>query len=31
MDIGIDRCFSFPVLRSPTVTAHMPLPRLFPF
>lgn len=30
MDIGIDKCFSFAVLRSPTVKTHMSLPSLFP-
>ncbi|TPK43720.1 Lrp/AsnC family transcriptional regulator [Mesorhizobium sp. B2-5-4] len=30
MDIGIDKCFSFVVLKSPIVKAHMPLPSLFP-
>ncbi|MCA0051005.1 Lrp/AsnC family transcriptional regulator [Mesorhizobium sp. B283B1A] len=30
MDIGIDKYFSFVVLKSPIVKAHMPLPSLFP-
>ena len=30
MDIGIDKCFSFVVLKSPIIKAHMPLPSLFP-
>jgi DNA-binding Lrp family transcriptional regulator len=29
MDIGIDKYFSFVVLKSPIVKAHMPLPSLF--
>ncbi len=27
MDIGIDKYFSFVVLKSPIVKAHMPMPR----
>src|SRR6478609_7685640 len=30
MDIGIEKYFSFVVLKSPIVKAHMPLPSLFP-
>jgi DNA-binding Lrp family transcriptional regulator len=30
MDIGIDKYFSFVVLKSPIIKAHMPLPSLFP-
>ena len=30
MDIGIDKYFSFVVLKSPIVKTHMPLPSLFP-
>ncbi|TIP07122.1 MAG: Lrp/AsnC family transcriptional regulator, partial [Mesorhizobium sp.] len=30
MDIGIDKYFSFVVLKSPIVKSHMPLPSLFP-
>ena len=30
MDIGIDKYFSFVVLKSPIVKAHIPLPSLFP-
>lgn len=30
MNIGIDKCFSFVVLKSPIIKAHMPLPSLFP-
>ncbi|WP_413205338.1 Lrp/AsnC family transcriptional regulator [Rhodospirillum sp. A1_3_36] len=30
MDIGIDKYFSFVVLKSPIVKSHMPLPKLFP-
>jgi DNA-binding Lrp family transcriptional regulator len=30
MDIGIDKYFSFVVLKSPIVKPHMPLPSLFP-
>ncbi len=30
MDIGIDKYFSFVVLKSPIVKAHLPLTSLFP-
>lgn len=30
MDIGIDKCFSCVVLKSPVVKAHTPLPNPFP-
>ncbi|RFB79959.1 Lrp/AsnC family transcriptional regulator [Methylovirgula sp. 4M-Z18] len=30
MEIGIDKYFSFVVLKSPIVKAHLPLPSLFP-
>ena len=30
IDIGIDKYFSFVVLKSPIVKAHMPLTSLFP-
>jgi hypothetical protein len=30
MDVGIDKYFSFVVLKSPIVKSHMPLTSLFP-
>ena len=30
MDVGIDKYFSFVVLKSPIIKAHMPLTTLFP-
>ncbi len=30
LDVGIDKYFSFVVLKSPIVKAHMPLTTLFP-
>jgi hypothetical protein len=30
MDIGIDKYFSFVVLKSPIVKSHLPLKSLFP-